>query len=139
MSNDASRRVRETPVWRAGALSGRVRPDAVFCVNDIMALGVVDAARGELGLAVPADVAVPGSDDIPMAGWKAFRLSTVRQPVESPIDAPVAALSDLADGRSNGPGVTLFPYAFVRRATTRPTGDQFSGAGTIPFCRAISP
>ncbi|WP_189799616.1 LacI family DNA-binding transcriptional regulator, partial [Tateyamaria sp. syn59] len=42
-------------------------PDAIFCGNDIMALGVLDCLRNDLGKRVPEDVSVVGFDDIPMA------------------------------------------------------------------------
>ena len=56
------------------------RPDALFCLNDIMALAAIDAAR-VAGLRVPDDIAVIGFDDIPMASWPSYRLTTVRQPI----------------------------------------------------------
>lgn len=59
--------------------SGGARPQAVFCVNDLIAFGVMDVIRGELGLAVPRDVAVIGFDDVPEAAWISFRLTTFRQ------------------------------------------------------------
>ena len=61
-------------------LVGDVRPDAVFCLNDVMALAAIDAAR-RAGMAVPDDLAVIGFDDIPMADWPSYRLTTVRQPL----------------------------------------------------------
>ena len=48
------------------------RPDAVFCANDLMAIGAVDAIR-ERGLGVPSDVAVAGFDDIDAARWSGRR------------------------------------------------------------------
>lgn len=53
-------------------------PDAVFCVNDLVAFGVIDCAR-QRGLSVPDDLAVIGFDDIPAAGWDAYALTTFRQ------------------------------------------------------------
>ena len=55
-------------------------PDAIFCVNDLIAFGILDAAR-ECGVRVPEDLWVVGYDDIPMASWRAFDLTTVRQPI----------------------------------------------------------
>lgn len=61
-------------------LSRRPLPDAVFCANDIMAIALLDAARIK-GISAPGDIAVIGFDDIPMAAWEAYRLTTVRQPL----------------------------------------------------------
>ena len=69
------------------------RPDAIFYANDITALGGMDALRQGLGLRVPEDVAVAGFDDIPMAAWPAYRLTTVRQPVQAMIEATVTCLA----------------------------------------------
>jgi LacI family transcriptional regulator len=55
------------------------RPDAVFCANDLMALGAMDAAR-QLGLAIPADVAVAGFDDVEVAELVTPTLTTVVNP-----------------------------------------------------------
>ena len=55
-------------------------PTAVFCVNDLMAFGALNAARS-LGARVPEDVWVVGFDDIEMASWEVFDLTTVFQPI----------------------------------------------------------
>lgn len=52
-------------------------PTAVFAANDAMAIGCLAAFR-EAGLSVPADVAVAGFDDIPIARFVTPPLSTVR-------------------------------------------------------------
>jgi len=57
-------------------------PTAVFCVNDLVAFGVQDAAH-RLGIAMPDDLWVAGYDDIPMAAWDRIDLTSVRQPIES--------------------------------------------------------
>jgi DNA-binding LacI/PurR family transcriptional regulator len=68
-------------------LRRRNRPDAVFCASDPMALGLLDAARLECGLDVPGDLSVIGFDDVPMAAWASYELSTVRQRVDSMVEA----------------------------------------------------
>lgn len=47
--------------------------------NDIMAIGAIDSLRAEHGLSVPEQMNVFGFDDIPMANWHPYQLSTVRQ------------------------------------------------------------
>jgi DNA-binding LacI/PurR family transcriptional regulator len=51
-------------------------PDAVFCFNDLLALGVVRGLR-DAGLAVPGDVAVVGFDDIEESRYATPSLTTV--------------------------------------------------------------
>lgn len=60
--------------------AGKPLPRAIFCSNDLMALGAL-AALHEHGLAVPDDVAVMGYDDLPLAAAAIPPLTTVRQPV----------------------------------------------------------
>jgi LacI family transcriptional regulator len=55
------------------------RPDAVFCANDLTAIGAVDAAR-DLGLSIPRDVALVGFDDVDAATIVSPTLTTVRNP-----------------------------------------------------------
>lgn len=67
-------------------------PDAIFCANDIMAFGVLDCLRGDLGKRVPEDVSVVGFDDVPMAAWPAFNLTTVRQRRRTMVSATMERL-----------------------------------------------
>jgi len=55
--------------------------DAVFCASDLMAAGAVGVLRAA-GRRVPADVAVVGYDDSPVAETTEPPLTSVRQPVE---------------------------------------------------------
>jgi LacI family transcriptional regulator len=51
-------------------------PTAVFCANDAIALGALNAAH-ILKIQVPHELTIVGYDDIPMAGWPIFSLTTV--------------------------------------------------------------
>lgn len=62
-------------------LSGPTRPDAVFCANDLMAIGALDGVL-EAGLDVPGDVALVGVDDIDAAQLVRPALTTIRIPAE---------------------------------------------------------
>jgi LacI family transcriptional regulator len=79
----------ETPVLNAAAgreagariaeLARRHRPTAVFCANDLLALGVLqEMTRRRLN--VPGDLAIVGYDDIDFAAAAAVPLTSVRQP-----------------------------------------------------------
>ena len=54
--------------------------DAIFCVSDNIALGVIKRLA-EAGVRVPEDVAVVGFDDIPIAAFSTPGITTVRQDV----------------------------------------------------------
>lgn len=83
--------------YRAGEtlLSAQNPPDAIFCCNDIMALALIDVAR-KRGIRVPEDLAVVGFDDIPMASWNAYNLTTIRQPVERMVQEALRIIDDPA-------------------------------------------
>ncbi len=55
------------------------RPTAVFCVNDLVALGVLRRLR-QAGVEVPGDMAVVGYDDIDVASIVKPELTSIRQP-----------------------------------------------------------
>ena len=57
----------------------RARPDAVFCANDQLAMGVMDACRFDLGWNVPGDLSVVGFDDIAEAARPVYELTTMHQ------------------------------------------------------------
>ncbi|GAA6174496.1 LacI family DNA-binding transcriptional regulator [Sulfitobacter pacificus] len=54
-------------------------PEAVFVTNDHMAFAVMDVLRFELGISVPQEVSVVGYDDVQIAAWPSYNLTTVRQ------------------------------------------------------------
>lgn len=61
-------------------------PDALFGVNDIMAMGAMDALRYRLGIRIPEDLMVAGFDDIPEGRRAPYQLTTVRQPINEMVD-----------------------------------------------------
>jgi LacI family transcriptional regulator len=83
-------------------LRRRRRPDAVFCVNDVVAFGALDGARA-WGVAVPDDLWVVGFDNIEMAGWDCFSLTTVRQPLGLIAQTAAEHLLQRIDGTGTAP------------------------------------
>ena len=76
-------------------------PRAVFCANDLMALGALDVAH-ELGLAVPDDVALLGYDDIEWASLIRPPLTTVLNPAYDTGRAAAGLLLDRIVGGYTG-------------------------------------
>lgn len=72
-------------------LEEAVPPDAIFCANDIMAIGAIDALRAR-GARIPDDVSVIGFDDIPMAAWGAYNLTTISQEVDQMIQRTISLM-----------------------------------------------
>jgi DNA-binding LacI/PurR family transcriptional regulator len=77
----------ETPCTRAGGVAAfrelwtrRERPTAMVAFSDIIAFGILDAAR-EAGVDVPRQLSVSGFDDLTEASWTIPGLTTIRQPI----------------------------------------------------------
>ncbi|KEO60767.1 hypothetical protein DT23_12440 [Thioclava indica] len=94
-------------------------PDAIFCANDVMALGVLDCLKNELGISVPDDVSVTGFDDIPMAGWSSFNLTTVRQRRTQMIVAAIDLLDQLLAGEVVEAPTVLIEGRLILRGSAR--------------------
>ena len=82
-------------------LTDSTPPDGVFCINDLMACGFLDAARLELGRRLPDDLCVLGFDDITQAAWGSYRLTTFAQPYVE-ISEAIADLLKRADPEAPG-------------------------------------
>ncbi|MFI0978570.1 LacI family DNA-binding transcriptional regulator [Streptomyces sp. NPDC021093] len=96
----------------------------VVCGSDMMALGVIRAAR-DRGLRVPEDVSVVGYDDSPLTPFTDPPLTTVRQPVQAMATAAVGALLEEIRGSAVAVGRTEFvfqPELVVRGSTGQVRG-----------------
>lgn len=101
---------------------GADRPEAVFVGNDHMAFAVMDTLRFELGLSVPEDVGVVGYDDVPIASWPAFDLTTIRQPVNRMVEQTVAVLLDRIQGNDTPRRVQIPGPLKIRGSCRKPKG-----------------
>jgi LacI family transcriptional regulator len=93
-------------------------PDAVFACNDHMAFAAMDVLRFELGLRVPEDVSVVGFDDVPLAGWPAYNLTTFRQRLNRMVAETVTTLIDRIEGNETAPRRLRIPGALIERGST---------------------
>lgn len=117
--------VYETPasLVENGAAAGRAilsapdRPTAVICQSDLLASGVVLAAR-ELGLRVPQDVSVAGFDGLDLPWLAPDVLTSVAQPLAGKGAAIAEAVADLLAGHAPEPRV--LPVELRVGTTTAP-------------------
>jgi len=102
--------------------------EAVFCGDDLIAIGAIDAAR-TAGRRVPEDMGILGFNDIAMAGWGAYALTTIRQPIRDIIMSSVDLVVTMVDTPARSPEIHLFPCSVVERGSLRqpPTGEVGSG------------
>lgn len=92
------------------------RPEAVFAANDLMAVGAYRAIQ-EAGLSIPADVAMVGFDDVPMAAQLHPPLTTIRQPMYTMGQLAVERLLEiLRDPRQSPRQILLPPELVVRQS-----------------------
>lgn len=95
------------------------RPEAVFCANDLMAIGALDALRGPLNLRVPEDVMVAGFDDVPEASWKSYELTTVVQDGSAMVAEAMSALETMMSSHpTEGSEIRVVPVNVIERSTT---------------------
>lgn len=95
------------------------RPEAVFVANDHMAFAVMDILRFELGLRIPEDVSIVGYDDVPLAAWPAYDLTTVRQPANRMVAETVTILLDAIEGGKSEPRRVAIDGDLIIRGSVR--------------------
>ena len=107
---------------RAGErlLARAVLPDAVFCANDLLALGLLQATV-RAGVRVPEDLAIVGYDDIDFAAAAAVPLTSIRQPRAQLGQAAMELLlEESADPAGHQHRQVVFEPELVVRESTSP-------------------
>jgi LacI family transcriptional regulator len=134
--------LRRAPATAAGGmqamralLAERARPTAVFCANDLVAVGALKACAAA-GVRVPAELSLVGCDDVELARLVTPELTTVRVPARElgaraarllvqRLASPEAA-GERGDGEGAAPGgraprtaaPRLLPVRLIARGTT---------------------
>lgn len=99
-------------------LDGPEPPTAIFCGNDVIAFGALDAALAR-DVTVPSHLSIIGYDDVAQAGWRTMNLTTIRQPLS--LMARMAARMLVGRARATGPLAPrrhVFPAGLVQRGST---------------------
>lgn len=126
LDSDEALRVVESPALTVAAgreavialCGGDEPPTAVFCANDLLALGVLAGAKAA-ELAVPEDLAIIGYDDIEYAAGGAVPLSSIRQPkYELGHAAAKLALAEAREGDQHAHQAIVFQPELVVREST---------------------
>jgi DNA-binding LacI/PurR family transcriptional regulator len=103
------------------ALPPGQRPDCVFAVSDIIAMGALDALR-EAGLRVPEEISVSGFDNIPEAARGAYGITSFEQPLTAMVRRGLDLLtSRIADPGLPDEAITLRGTLIARGSTRRLT------------------
>lgn len=93
-------------------------PTALFCANDIQALGAMFACQ-RLGLKVPDDVSIIGFDDLPMARVVNPRLSTVHVPAQEMGEAAADALINAVGQNVEITSIEIVASVRMRESTAK--------------------
>ena len=101
------------------ARSRAERPDALFCVNDLLAVGVLQAFAFRHQIAVPEEIALVGYDDIAFARSTVVPLTSVSQPADLMGRTALALLEEqIADPGAPARHVSFTPTLVERESTT---------------------
>ena len=104
-------------------------PTAVFCYNDMSALGAMRAIRRR-GLRIPADISVCGFDDLFLAAYLDPPLTTVRQPMRRMGELAVKHLVKLINGEEAEVRVRVKAELVIRQSTGPAPAKQIEGQKT---------
>lgn len=100
-------------------LLGNQQLDAIFCGDDLICMGAMDAARNN-GLSIPDDIGFLGFNDMDMSAWSAYNLSTIRQPTPDIILSSIELIVSLVEDPTRAMETRIFPCSVVERGTLRP-------------------
>jgi DNA-binding LacI/PurR family transcriptional regulator len=105
-------------------MRGPVRPTAVICSSDMMAVGVLCEATSS-GVRVPDDLSVVGFDNIDASAWVSPPLTTIEQPIDQIAETAVNALHTLiSDPERELPTFLFRPRLVVRESTAPPAAPR---------------
>ena len=91
--------------------------DGLFCINDLSAIGLMDAAEKD-GWVVGRDLAVAGVDDLDISGIRRVGLTSVHQPYEQIASSAVEFLTAMIRGSGRDCRRLILPQKLVVREST---------------------
>jgi LacI family transcriptional regulator len=98
-------------------LALRRRPDAVFCYNDLLAVGAIRSILAR-GLRVPEDVAVIGCGNLGLSNYLEVPLSSVNQGTGELGERAGMLALELVNGKKRDPRISLVQPTLVARSST---------------------
>lgn len=107
-------------------LASDIRPTAIICGNDLLALGVLSADQ-VLSMGAPEELSVFGCDDILTSSWPHVGLTTARRDLVALAAGAVDLLLMGIDDPGQHPIIRRFPVSLVRRRTHGPACWSLSG------------
>lgn len=99
-------------------LDSGLRPDALICLNDALALGAMHELQVS-GVDVPGDIQVVGFDNVPEASYSTPALTTVDPFIDDYAHRAVDMLIERIEGYDGAPRTFVTDFAVVERGSTR--------------------
>lgn len=96
-------------------LARRPDIDALLAFNDLVAMGAIQACQ-EIGKAVPADIAIIGADDIPLATIVRPKLTTIKVSLSHIGRLSMHTLLEMIEGESSAASYQIEPELVVRES-----------------------
>ena len=97
----------------------KVRPTAIFSMNDEMAIGAMQTLKNQ-GIRIPEDMSVTGFDDIAYAKYSDPSLTTISQPAEEMGKMAMDMLLKVIEGEPLSQRECVLPTEFIIRKSTGP-------------------
>lgn len=92
-------------------------PLGILCANDLMGLGVIDAAK-ELKVRIPEDVGVIGFDNNFMSHWPVYQLTSLAQPIDDMARRGIEVLQENIQDPGRRTSVERYEFQLVERGST---------------------
>jgi DNA-binding LacI/PurR family transcriptional regulator len=92
---------------------------AIFCADDTMAFGCLDFIKDKTNLKVPNQIEVIGYDDMVMANWESYNLSTIRQPIRQMSKLVTQLIDDYISDPEFEVANHLIEGKFIKRKTSK--------------------
>jgi DNA-binding LacI/PurR family transcriptional regulator len=104
-------------------VADRRYPDAIFCGDDALAMGAMDALRFKCNLSIPQDISIVGFNDIREASLPAYSLTTLNVPISEMVDATLRYIEDLNNPEQSC--MQIFPMRPVIRNSVRLSNEKY--------------
>ena len=92
---------------------------AIFCADDTMAFGCLDYIKQKTKLKIPNQIEVIGYDDMIMANWESYNLSTVRQPIRKMSKLTTQLIDDYLQDPDFEAANHLIEGKFIKRKSSK--------------------
>jgi len=92
---------------------------AIFCADDTIAFGCLDFIKQKTKLKIPNQIEVIGYDDMLMANWESYNLSTIRQPIRQMSKLTTQLIDDYLQDPDFETANHLIEGKFIKRKTSK--------------------